>query len=104
MDLSALTIGQLKDLQLQVAIELSVAEKKIRDTAMEQIYQIASSLNMPLNMLIAEGKPPKAPQKPGTQYQDPADPNQKWTGRGPHPKWIKTYLAAGKELRELAAA
>ena len=103
MDLSAMSLGELKNLEARIAKELPIVEKRAREQALEQIYSIANSVGLPLKTLMAGGKSRK-PSRPGVQYQDPANPNNKWLGKGARPAWFKNYLAAGKSLEELRAA
>ena len=35
------------------------------------------------------------------KYQNPAEPNETWSGRGKQPKWISAQLKSGKKLDDL---
>jgi DNA-binding protein H-NS len=40
--------------------------------------------------------------RPKVKYQNPADPEEKWTGRGRKPKWLTAQLQEGANLDDFA--
>ncbi|WP_112875583.1 H-NS family nucleoid-associated regulatory protein [Paracoccus endophyticus] len=40
-------------------------------------------------------------EKQEPKYQNPENPNETWSGRGPHPKWVKECLKSGRSLADL---
>lgn len=50
-------------------------------------------------IVAAEGAPKR---KARAKYANPADPTQKWTGRGRKPRWVEAHLAAGGLLEDLS--
>lgn len=47
----------------------------------------------------ADGAPKR---KARAKYANPADPTQKWTGRGRKPRWVEAHLVAGGQLEDLS--
>jgi DNA-binding protein H-NS len=109
MDLSKLSVGDLRALQDQVSQQLKVAAQQDIAKAREEIYAIAKRAGISLQELLngSLGKKPsngKASQTTGkvpVQFRNPANAEQQWTGRGRQPKWVKEWLDAGKVLDEL---
>lgn len=102
MDLSNLSISELKNLQGQIAQEITRKQGVEVSKAREQILAIAQSVGMPLKELI--GKAPKVSKAGGTvavRFRDPADASHQWTGRGRQPKWVKEWVEGGKSLNDL---
>ena len=100
MDLSNMSVGDLRNLQDQIKQELKKREHLEVAKAREQILAIAQSVGMPLKDLIATG----ARVKTGTvavRYRHPDNSAQQWTGRGRQPKWVKEWVDGGKSLDKL---
>lgn len=100
MNLSELSVAELRQLREQLDKELPRREKQEREQAIEQIYGIAHRLNMPLEVLMNTKLPkPKQTRAPSdVLFQDPTNPANRWAGRGPRPAWLKQALAAGAKL------
>jgi DNA-binding protein H-NS len=109
MDLSKLTVGDLRALHDQVAKQLKVAAEKDVSKAREEIHAIAQRAGISLQELLSgslgkksgKGKPAKAAGKVPVQYRNPANAEQQWTGRGRQPKWVKEWLEAGNTIGAL---
>jgi DNA-binding protein H-NS len=100
MDLSSLSIQDLRNLQEQIKQQLKKREHQEVAKAREQILAIAQSVGIPLKDLVGAG----ARTKTGTvaaRFRNPADASQQWTGRGRQPQWIKDWLATGKSLDQV---
>lgn len=106
MDLSKLSVDDLRALQDQVTKQLKVAAEKDLSKAREEIHAIAQRAGIPLQELLSgslgkksgKGKPAKAAGKVPVQFRNPSNAEQQWTGRGRQPKWVKEWLDAGKAL------
>ena len=102
MDLSKLNLAELKDLQVQVGVEMKNREKSDMEKARADINAIAQSLGLSLKDLLgtseSKGKVRKVTGKIAVQYRNPQDATQEWTGRGRQPGWVKELLASGKNL------
>jgi DNA-binding protein H-NS len=87
MNLSGLSVADLRALQDQVKHEIKRREHDEMAKAREQILAIAHSVGMPLKDLM--GAPLR--MKTGSvavRYRHPANPSLEWTGRGRQPKWV----------------
>ena len=102
MDLSKLSLAELKDLKAQVGVEMKSREKSDIEKARNDINAIAQSLGLSLKDLLGgaetKGKVRKQSGKVAVQYRNPQDASQEWTGRGRQPGWFKELLASGKNL------
>ncbi|ALK98846.1 histidinol phosphate phosphatase [Massilia sp. WF1] len=105
MDLSNMSLGDLRNLQEQIKQEMKQREQQEVQKAREQIMAIAQSVGVPLKDLIAAGgRGVKATGKSGSvavRFRNPDDESQQWTGRGRQPKWVKEWVEGGKSLDKL---
>jgi DNA-binding protein H-NS len=108
MDLSNLSLGDLRNLQEQVKQEMKKREQQEVQKAREQIIAIAQSVGLPLkDLMSANARGGKAaPAGGGTgsvavSYRNPDNSSQQWTGRGRQPKWVKEWVEGGKSLDSL---
>ena len=97
MNLSALTMEELRNLQDKVQRELIGREREDMDKAREQIMAIAQQAGIPLKQLILEGLHPRR-GKVAVQYRHPENAREQWTGRGGQPLWVKKWLESGKSI------
>jgi DNA-binding protein H-NS len=100
MDLSNMSVGDLRNLQDQIKQEMKKREHQEVTKAREQILAIAQSVGVPLKDLMASGVRAKS----GTvavRYRHPDNSAQQWTGRGRQPKWVKEWVEGGKSLDKL---
>lgn len=100
MDLSKLSVVDLRALQDQVNKQLKVAAQQDLAKAREEIQAIAQRAGISLQELV-KGAARKKSGKVAVQYRNPANADQQWTGRGRQPKWVKEWLEAGKALDAL---
>jgi DNA-binding protein H-NS len=98
MDLSNLSVSELKDLLEKTGRELKSREKKDVEAARNEIYAIAHRLGLPLKDVVGSGDMRKQTGKVAVQYRNPANSEQEWTGRGRQPLWVKELVASGKDL------
>lgn len=98
MDLSKLSMAELKDLLGKALKEEKNRAKSDLVAARNEIFAIAQRLNMPLSDLIGSGRS-KSSQKVAVKYRNPANSTQEWTGRGRPPHWVKEMLEAGADLQ-----
>ena len=105
MDLSGLSLADLRALQEQVKLEIKKREHDDVIKAREQIMAIAHSVGIPLKELMGtQGRVAKAGAvvtKVAVRYRHPADESLQWTGRGRQPKWIQEWLTSGQSLDAL---
>lgn len=100
MDLSNMSVGDLRNLQEQIKQEMKKREQQEVQKAREQILAIAQSVGVPLKDLIAAGTRGKTGSV-AVRYRNPDDASQQWTGRGRQPKWVKEWVDGGKSIDQL---
>jgi len=101
MDLSGLTVAELKALQDQVKQALKDREHQEQVKAREQILAIAQSAGISLHDLLgaqSRGKTTVSKVKVAVRYRHPSDASLQWTGRGRQPKWVQDWVASGQPL------
>ena len=101
MDLSNMSVGDLRNLQDQIKQEMKKREHQEVAKAREQILAIAQSVGVPLKDLIGTGVARRKPARVAVRYRHPDNSAQQWTGRGRQPKWVKEWVEGGKSLDKL---
>lgn len=101
MDLSNMSLGDLRNLQEQIKHEMKKREAQEVQKAREQILAIAQSVGMPLKELIASTGRGLKGATVAVRYRHPEDSALQWTGRGRQPKWVKEWVDGGKSIDEL---
>ncbi|MFV0370834.1 MAG: H-NS family nucleoid-associated regulatory protein [Azonexus sp.] len=106
MNLSTLSVAELRNLQQAVAAELKQREVQERENLRKELLQLAQARGFSLDELFSnEGKGKAASgKKVRVKYRHPSDASLTWTGRGRKPKWVEGWLAAGGNLEGLLAA
>lgn len=99
MDLSNMSLGDLRNLQEQIKQEMKKREQQEVQKAREQILAIAQSVGVPLKELITTGRGKSG--SVAVRYRHPDNASQQWTGRGRQPKWVKEWVEGGKSLDKL---
>jgi DNA-binding protein H-NS len=100
MDLSNMSLGDLRNLQEQIKQEMKKREQQEVQKAREQILAIAQSVGVPLKDLLANGRGAKTGSV-AVRYRHPDNAANQWTGRGRQPKWVKEWVESGKSLDKL---
>ncbi|VXC54233.1 H-NS family nucleoid-associated regulatory protein [Massilia sp. 9I] len=103
MDLSNMSVGDLRNLQEQIKQEMKKREAQEVQKAREQILAIAQGVGLPLKDLLAtagRGNSTKG-NSVAVRYRHPDNASQQWTGRGRQPKWVKEWVEGGKSLDKL---
>ena len=102
MNLSELTLAELKQLLVQIPNEIKLREKKEKNAALEAIAALAAERGFNLHELI-ESAPLKKERAPvAVKYRHPANSELSWTGRGRQPKWVEEFIASGGSLEQLS--
>lgn len=95
MDLTNLSLAELRKLQDDIKKQMKKREQDDLTKAREQILAIAQSVGVSVKDLVGA----TARVKTGAvavRYRNPNDASQQWTGRGRQPKWVKEWTEAGK--------
>lgn len=101
MDLSNMSVGDLRNLQDQIKQEMKKREHQEVAKAREQILAIAQSVGVPLKDLIASSPRVKGSGTVAVRFRHPDNASQQWTGRGRQPKWVKEWVDGGKSIDKL---
>ena len=103
MDLSNLTIAELKRLNKDVLKAIEAFPNKLKTAAIAEIEAKADELGFSLKELFQKNEKIVKKRQVIVRYRNPNDPSVTWTGFGRRPKWVAEALAAGKSLNDLAA-
>ncbi len=101
MDLSNMSLGDLRNLQDQIKQEMKKREQSDMAKAREQILAIAQSVGVPLKDLIATTGRGGKTGSVAVRFRNPDNASQQWTGRGRQPKWVKEWVEGGKSIDKL---
>jgi len=99
MDLSKLSLGELKKLQQDIEVLIANQGKEAIVKARKDIVAIAQSVGLTVDQLL-NGKPSKTVTKVAAQYQNPKNAAEQWTGRGRKPRWIVEAIEGGAKLED----
>ena len=103
IDLSTLSLEQLKDLLPAAQERVTELEQEKRQQALEKMEAAAAEVGMtPAELLKHFGVAGRPKKVAKAKYRNPDNASQTWTGRGRKPEWVKVWLEAGKELEALA--
>jgi DNA-binding protein H-NS len=95
----------LSEVELQDVIanaENALKEKKNskRKVVIAQINDLAASIGVQIEIIGNDKRSARKGIKVPVKYKNPANPNEKWTGRGVTPKWLRAYLDEGRDKSE----
>ena len=102
MNLSALSLDQLKKLQDDVAIAIFNYEKRKKAEVLAAVEKVAKANGYSLKELFDGESAASKKIKVAPKYANPNDASQTWTGRGRKPRWVEELLASGKSLNDAA--
>lgn len=104
MDLSALSIPELKALLQQIPAEIQRREKQEKTRIRQELEALAAKSGYTLDDLLGEAseKVRKISKPVAVKYRHPQDTALSWTGRGRQPKWLAEFLAGGGTMAQLA--
>ncbi len=97
IDLSSLTLDELKKLQKDVNKAVETYEDRRKQEARAAVEAKAREMGFSLSELTdGSGKKGKTPNPP--KFRHPENPSLTWSGRGRQPAWIKEALENGTSL------
>lgn len=104
MELSNLSVAQLRDLQQQIPAELKRRESQEKENILNEVRAFAKARGYAIEDLLTRDvkvKAPAAVKKVKVKYRHPQDASLEWTGRGRTPKWVEAWVANGGSLDNL---
>lgn len=99
IDISDLTIPQLRQLAVQVKETLERREIEEIKKARNNIEDVAKALGVTFDELL-QSKAWRSVNRVA-RYVHPEDGALAWSGIGKQPKWVKDWLAGGKPMEAL---
>ena len=102
MDLTALSLVQLKELQQRIPAEMKRREEAEKTAFLNEMREMAQQRGLSLDDVL--GKPRKGARAGSTvkvKYRHPSNASLEWTGRGRTPVWVRDWQAEGKALDSL---
>lgn len=103
MDLSTLSVAQLRDLQQQIPAELKRREAEEKSNILNEVRAFAKARGYAIEELLTKEVKTKAVTsgKVKVKYRHPQNAELEWTGRGRKPKWVESWLASGASIDAL---
>lgn len=104
MELSSLSVAQLRDLQQQIPAELKRLEAVEKEAVLNEVRAFVKARGYTLEDLLGRDtkvKPVSSVKKVKVKYRHPQDASLEWTGRGRTPKWVEAWVANGSSLDNL---
>ena len=96
LDLSKLSLGELKALGKDVEKAIANFQERQRSEALKDLKAAAAKHGMSVEEIIG-GKTKKGKIKAPAKYRNPNDAGDTWSGRGRQPGWYKEAIAKGKK-------
>ncbi len=103
--MKATNLSELSESELAVMIEsaqkaLKNKQEGKRKDVIAKIRELAASINVSVEIAdVAKGPGRKGSTVP-IKYRNPANPSEKWTGRGMKPRWLRELIEQGRSLEE----
>lgn len=106
MDISNLSLAQLKELERLIPKEIRRREAQERARVRKELEAFVQARGFSLDDLIGgqtveRVRSGKTGGKVAPKYRHPQQGDLEWTGRGRQPKWVQAWLAQGGSLDQL---
>ena len=99
IDVSKLSLKELKALQLEIGKALDDHEAQIRGLALAAVRAVAKKHGFSLEELMRSSESVTASRPP--KYFDLDDPSLTWSGRGRPPTWFTEAIEAGNSAKSM---
>lgn len=100
--LEGLTVRELESLAEEVREAATRRRQERAQELLEELREKAEAEGLTLEDILECGARTRS-RLSGQGFQNPANPEERWHGRGRRPQWVKDALSAGKSLDELRA-
>ena len=97
-DISNLSVAELKKLTDEAGALIESKKEQELDAAYDRITEIAASVGVTLDELVARGSKTASRKPVAPRYRNPENQQETWTGRGKQPRWLAAKLASGAKL------
>ena len=103
MDISTLTVAQLRDLEQQIPAEIKRREAQEKVNVLNELRAFAKTRGYAIEDLLGKETKVKATtgNKVKVKYRHPESVELEWTGRGRKPKWVEAWIANGGNIDNL---
>ncbi len=106
MDLSTLSVAELREMQQLIPAEIKKREAAEKAEILNEVRAFAKARGYAIEELLVnkEVKTPKVGSPGGkvkVKYRHPNDETLEWTGRGRTPKWVQLWTENGGLLDAL---
>jgi len=99
IDLSKLSVTELKQLQRDAAKRIKALERKEKKKVLAKMQELAASAGVTPNEVAAHfGGSRRGKGTP--KYHNPDNPSQTWTGKGRRPGWLQALIDNGGKLED----
>lgn len=102
MDINALSLKELKDLQVQVAKAIASYEDRKKKEALAELEEKARAMGFTLAELTGAAPATRKRAPASAKYANPDNPADTWSGRGRKPRWFEAALKAGTSADAMA--
>ncbi|MGQ1258771.1 MULTISPECIES: H-NS family nucleoid-associated regulatory protein [Acinetobacter calcoaceticus/baumannii complex] len=101
-DISALSIQELKDLQVQAEELINQKKEQAIEDAYNQVNEIAEGVGLTINQLLEIGSQKFKKQRKVVEprYRNKKNAAETWTGRGKQPRWLVAEIEKGAKLED----
>jgi DNA-binding protein H-NS len=103
MELSDLSVFQLRELQQQIPAELKRREAQEKNEILNEVRAFAKARGYAIEDLLGKEAKVKLATtgKVKVKYRHPENAGLEWTGRGRKPKWVEAWVATGASIDAL---
>lgn len=104
MDISTLSVAELKSLLEKIPAEIKRREKEDKARIRKELEELAARSGYSLDELLGDAadKVAKVKRPAAIKYRHPLDSSLTSTGRGKRPLWMVEFLKNGGTLEQLS--
>jgi DNA-binding protein H-NS len=91
---------ELKSVISDAEKALQVKRDKKRKEVLEQIYELAASIDIKFEVKESDRRSMRKGMKVPYKYRNPYNPGEQWSGRGMTPLWLRSLIESGRDKAE----